>query len=203
MFKNLAIFDFESICEREKQFKDTETTQWIGKHVPISVSNSSNLIETPIFLCNSNTRDLVESFKVALESLAARSKFQTKLQFLDIETSIKSRSKPFFAVLNERRGPSETVMEFKDECLNVEEKDVPTQFLQMQTNLLPDSQEHLERYCNVLPVFGFKSSKYDINIIKRFLLHLLVNERELEPTVNKKAIEFVSFKFGDVSCWMF
>ena len=198
LFKNLAVFDFESICVREEQFKDTETTQWIGKHVPISVSISSNLIETPIFLCNSNPRDLVESFVVALESLAAQSKAQMKLQFLDIETSIKNRPNAIFAVLNERRGPRETVLEFEDECLEVEEKDVSTQFLQMQKNQLLDLQEHLKRYCTVLPVFGFNSSKYDINLIKRYLLPLLVNERELEPTVIKTANQFVSFKFGDV-----
>ena len=76
LFKNLAIFNFESICVKEDQFKDTETTHWIGKHVPISVSIASNLIETPIFLCNSNPQDLIESFVVALESLATQSKAQ-------------------------------------------------------------------------------------------------------------------------------
>ena len=110
-----------------------------------------------------------------------------KLQFLDMATSIKSRLNAIFAVLNERRGPRETVLEFEDECLEVEEKDVSTQFLQMQKNQHLDLQEHLERYCNVLPVFGFNSSKYDINLIERYFLPLLVNERELEPTVIKKA----------------
>ena len=38
LFKNLAIFDFESICVQKESFKDTKTTTWIGKHVPISVS---------------------------------------------------------------------------------------------------------------------------------------------------------------------
>ena len=42
LFKNLAIFDFESICVVEDSYKQTETTTWIGKHVPISVSISSN-----------------------------------------------------------------------------------------------------------------------------------------------------------------
>ena len=54
------------------------------------------------------------------------------------------------------------------------------------------------RYCNVLPVFGFNSAKYDINLIKSYLLTILVNERDVEPTVIKKAIRFVSFKFGDI-----
>ena len=40
LFKNLAIFDFESICVKEDSYKQSETTMWIGKHVPISVSIS-------------------------------------------------------------------------------------------------------------------------------------------------------------------
>ena len=79
-----------------------------------------------------------------------------------------------------------------------EEKDLSTQFLQMQKNQLIDLQEHFERYCNVLPVFGFNSAKYDINLIKSYLLPILVNERDIELTVIKKANQFVSFKFGDI-----
>ena len=52
LFKNLAMFDFESICVQEESFKDTKRTTWIGKHVPISVTISSNLVQEPIFLCN-------------------------------------------------------------------------------------------------------------------------------------------------------
>ena len=37
LFKNLAVFEFESICIPGEKFKNTETTTWIGKHVPISV----------------------------------------------------------------------------------------------------------------------------------------------------------------------
>ena len=37
LFRNLATFDFESICVQEESFKDTKTTTWIRKHVPISV----------------------------------------------------------------------------------------------------------------------------------------------------------------------
>ena len=31
LFKNLAIFDFESICVQEETFRDTITTTWLGK----------------------------------------------------------------------------------------------------------------------------------------------------------------------------
>ena len=65
-------------------------------------------------------------------------------------------------------------------------------------NKLIDLEETLERYCNVLPVFGFKSAKYDLNLIKPYLLHILVNERDIDPTVTKKANQFISLKFGDI-----
>ena len=40
LFRNVAIFDFESICVPSEELKATETTTGIGKHVPISVSIS-------------------------------------------------------------------------------------------------------------------------------------------------------------------
>ena len=68
--KNLAVFDFESICVKEESYKQTETTTWIGKHVPISVSISSNVIPETIFLCNASLHHLISSFITALEGLA-------------------------------------------------------------------------------------------------------------------------------------
>ena len=200
LFGNLAVFDFESICIPEEKFKNTETTIWIGKHVPISVSISSNLIAKPIFLCNSNPRNLVESFIDAVEGLATQSKAQMKLKFLELETAIESKLTRTLESLNERRCRNQRVFEFEDHCFedDNEEKDASTHFLQLQKNQLIELQEYLERYCNVLPVFEFKSAKYDINLIKSYLLPVLINERNIELIVIKKANQFVSFKFDDV-----
>ena len=48
----------------------------------------------------------------------------------------------------------------------------------------------------ILPMFGFRSAKYDIDWTKSFLLLLLVNEREIDLIVIKKTNQFVSFRFG-------
>ena len=185
LFTKVAVFDSESICIPEGKFKNIETTTWIGKHPPISVSIYSNLIAKPIFLCNSNPRVLVESFIDGVEGLATQSKIQMKLKFLEIETTIKSKLTRTLESLKERRCRNQRVFEFKDHCFenDNEEKDASTQFLQMQKNQLIELQEHLERYCNVLPVFGLNSAKYDINLIKSYLLPILTNERNREPTV--------------------
>ena len=71
-FKNIAFLDFESICVQEDNFLDTDTTTWTDKHVPISVSTSSNLIEEPIVFCNSILGALVQTFNDALEALATQ-----------------------------------------------------------------------------------------------------------------------------------
>ena len=47
-------------------------------------------------------------------------------------------------------------------------------------------------------MFGFNSAKYDLNLIKSYLLPTLVNKRDIEPTVIKKANQFISFNFGDI-----
>ena len=198
LFKNLAIFDFESVCAPEESFKDTNTTTWIGKHVPISVSISSNLVEEPFIICNSDPHHFVASFIGTLKNLACQSKAKMKTLFLDIETTIKIKLGSIFEKLIKRQNRRERAKfnKSQDDCDS--EICASTQFLQIQKNQLNDLQETLERYCNVLPVFGFNSSKYNLNLIKSSLLPILVKERDIEPIVIKKANHFISFKFGDI-----
>ena len=194
LFKNLAIFDFESVCVQEESFKDTDTTKWIGKHIPILVSISSNLLKEPIFLYNSDPHHLVTSFIGALENLALQSKAKMKNLFFDIETTINIKLGSILEKLTQRHNRREQAP--LEDCDN--ETCASTQFLQIQKKQLIDLQEHLERYCKVLPIFGFNSAKYDLNLIKSFLLPILVNERNIQPTVIKQANQFISFKFGDI-----
>ena len=55
-----------------------------------------------------------------------------------------------------------------------------------------------KNFSNVITVFGFNCAKYDINLINSYLLPILINGMNMEPTVIKKANQFVSVNFGDV-----
>ena len=160
----------------------------------MSVSNSSNLVEEQIFLCNSDPHHLVASFIGVPVNLASQSKTKLKNLFLDIETTIKIKLGSILEKLTQRHN--------RREQADLDDCDIEicasTQFLQTQKNQLIDFQESLELYCNVLPVFGFNIAKYDLNLIKSYLLPIPINEREIEPTVIKKANQFISFKFGDI-----
>ena len=103
--------------------------------------------------------------------------------FLDIETTIKTKLGSILEKITQRHNRREQAD--LDDCDN--ETYASTQFLQIQKNQLIDLQDSLERYCNVLPVFGFNIAKYDINLIKYYLLPILINERDIDPTVFKKS----------------
>ena len=166
LFKNLAIFDFESTYVKEDSYKQSETTTWIGKHLPISISISSNLIPGPILFCNFNFHHLISSLITAVDGLATQSKTQVKMNFIEVGTAIKVKLCDILEQLKQRRNRAQKVPNFEDDCIAEEEKDLSTQLLQMQKNQLFDLQDHFEPYCNVLSVFGFNRAKYDINLIK-------------------------------------
>ena len=103
LFRNLAIFDIESICVQEYSFKDTKTTTWIGKRVLILVSISSNVVKEPVFLHNCDPHQLVSSFIGKLEGLASQSKAKLKLLFIDIETTNENKLGSILEKLTQRQ----------------------------------------------------------------------------------------------------
>ena len=116
--------------------------------------------------------------------------------FLDVETTIKIELGSILEKLTQRHNRQESARFdlSKDGCDS--EICASTHFLQIQRNQITDLHKSLERYCNVLPVVGFNTAKYDLCLIKSYLLPILVNERDSEPTVIKTANQFISFKFG-------
>ena len=154
-------------------------------------------MEDPIFLYNSDTHHLVFSFNGTLEGLALQSEAQMNFLFLDVETTIKIKLGSILQKLTQRHNRREHARFDlgQDDCDN--EICASTQFLQIQRNQLIEIEKSFEHCCIVLPVFGFNSPNYDLNLIKSYLLPILVNERDTVPTVIKKANQFISFEFGD------
>ena len=128
LFKNLAVFDFESICFQEESFKDTKTTTWIGRHVLISIPISSNFVEESISLYKSDPHHLVSSFIGTLEGLVSQSKAQMNFLFLDIETTINIKLGSILEKVTQRHNRREQAD--LDGCDN--ENRSSNQFLQIQ-----------------------------------------------------------------------
>ena len=132
LFKNLAIFDFESITVQEEAFRDTNTTTWKEKHVPISVSISSKLVEEPIFLCNSDPHHLVASFIGALKNLASQRKAKMENLFVNVKRTMKIKLANTLEKLSQRHNRRKQARSdmSRDDCDN--DICASTQFLQIQ-----------------------------------------------------------------------
>ena len=192
LFRNFVVFDFEAICVQSVKINNTATTSWIGTHVPVSVSISSNLLDEPVFLCEKDPNRLIISFVAQLEILAAKNKADLRPKFLAVEAEIKTRLSDIYSRL---QIVSETQPNISSET---EDSNVSKSFLQIQQKQLLDLQRHFNNYVDTLPVFGFNSGKYDLNLIKAYLIPHLLNDRDIQPTVIKKANQFISFKFDDI-----
>ena len=90
LFRNFVVFDFEAICVQSVEINKTATTSWIGTHVPVSVSVSSNLLDEPVFLCEKDPNRLIISFVAQLVILTAKNKADLRPKFLAVEAEIKA-----------------------------------------------------------------------------------------------------------------
>ena len=96
LFSKCCHFDFVSICVPSEELKPTETITWTGKHKDISVSNSSNLLDQPIFLFDEYPQCLIFEFVANLELLAEMNKTKVRSKILEIENSTKKRIHAFW-----------------------------------------------------------------------------------------------------------
>ena len=138
---------------------------------------------------NKDPQNLIIDFVSKLELLAEKNKLEMRTKFQDIEVAVIKRMKKVFDQLNKRgKNYSSNKFEYKDECIeNSEEADMSRQFLRIQKNQLIDLKQHLERYVKTLPVFGLNSGRYDLNLIKSYLIHYLIRDKEQETSVIKKS----------------
>ena len=112
-----------------------------------------------------------------------------KLLFLYIKTTVKIKLGRVLEKLSQPQSRWEQAS--LDDCDN--DCCAFTQLLQIQKNQSIKLEEHLEQNWNLLPVIGFNSTKSDLKLIELFYLPILINERDFQPTVNKKTNLFISF----------
>ena len=136
---------------------DINNTSWIGTHVPVSVSISSNLLDEPVFLCENDPNPIIVSFVGQLETLAAKNKADLIPKFLPVEAEIKTRLSDISSRL---QTVSETQPNISSET---EDSNASKNFLRYQQKQLLDLQCHFNNYVDTLPVFGFNSGKFDLN----------------------------------------
>ena len=198
LFPNLIVYDFESITVHDSTIKNTELTSWIGKHVPISVSLCSNFNPDTLFICNEDPNQLIRDFVqnlVALSASIMKEKLQTYISQLQekyysvrglvpvMENEQRSMERNFF--------DNEAGIDHDDD----DDQDPETQRYKWELKTLSNLIQDFESYYSTVPVFGFNSSRYDLNLIKEYLLSHLLLEKNVVPKVIRQGNKYIGLNF--------
>ena len=145
-----ATYDFETYFEKDNlptTKKQESKTVYTARHVPLSVSVCSNVpgYEVPKFFCSKNEpQHLVDEFVDYLEEISRESFERMKEEYASVYDEIAEREIKERENGDKRYGLSAVSL-----------------------------KAVLDSYLQELPVIGFNSANYDINVIKKFLFKKL------------------------------
>ena len=198
LFSHLIVFDFESITVPDNTLRNTDLTSWIGKHVPISVSIASNLLKDPIFICNEDPYQLIRDFVSSLTNIAEKSTLimREKLNAFVLELEEKYWAVRQLVPVKDKEVPTGVEDLFDNEAEPDEEEDEELEIrrLRCELKMLSKLRQDFENYYSTIPVFGFNSSRYDLNLIKEYLHHLLI-EKNVVPKVIRTGNKYIGMNF--------
>ena len=193
-FKYFAVYDFESILDPLKD-KSGNKLKWTHKHIPVSVSVSSNVpgFTEPKCFINSEPSSLVKSLLEYLHNISDKSyslhKATLQHIFNEIETkkdefkfkkeqllscfNIRKDFKKLFKMEEEISSDIQDNDDDDDPDVGTDGESVYKRLDKKLINVFSKLSAKLDSYCKSLPVLGFNSSNYDLNLIKEHFASLL------------------------------
>ena len=179
MFPHRITFDFESYFKKSDKVHQGKQTQIINTHVPLSFSIVSNVPGHTEAKCIISKGNEQELIDSFISEIETISKSSYEI--------LKKQFEHIFDILEERINSTEHSGPHYDNPSNL--KDL------------------LEEYIRVIPVVGFNSGRYDLNVIKTFLFRKL-NQTDtkikyiLKTGNTFKAIATESFIFLDIKYYL-
>ena len=179
-FPYRAVFDFESMLDPNDTPDNTAKITWLSRHVPIScavVSNVPEFEEPEFFLSVGNPDELVDRILVYLHQIQEAAYRKLTVEYRDVLTQLDVKL------------TQATHIDSKSKT-----RISPLELLVKQ----------FYRYLRQLPVIGFNSGKYDINLIKPYLLKRVMDD---DLNVIKRGNVFMSLstsrlRFLDLSLYL-
>ena len=178
-----ATFDFECYFDRDNVPADTDHVQLVARHVPLSVSVASNVPgheDAQCYITNGDSNKLVEEMVNNLITIS--------------DAAYDSLKPSYESVLNELEARKEAWDDAESEA-NAEEEEESS-----KTNPFNTLAGQLHDWSHQLPVIGFNSGKYDLNMIKRSFVPLLIsnNAAVIKRQNNLMCLYTDELKFVDI-----
>ena len=158
-----ATFDFECYFDRDNVPADTNTLQWSARHVPLSVSVASNVPgheDAQCYITNGDSDKLVADMMSHLHAVS--------------DAAFESLKPSYESVLDKLKMLKEEWDSAEEEC-GLEEAESEANADESKTNPFKKLLDQLFSWLHQLPVIGFNSGKYDLNMIKRSFVPLLIS----------------------------
>ena len=158
-----ATFDFECYFDRDNVPADTNTLQWSARHVPLSVSVASNVPgheDAQCYITNGDSDKLVADMMSHLHAVS--------------DAAFESLKPSYESVLDKLKMLKEEWDSAEEEC-GLEEAESEANADESKTNPFNTLAGQLHGWLHQLPVIGFNSGKYDLNMIKRSFVPLLIH----------------------------
>ena len=181
-FPYRATFDFECYFSDERLPVNSDKLQWSARHVPLSVSVASNVPgyePAQCYVTDGVSDKLVADMMDHLTAISDAAYESLLPLYADVLEELKTRKEAWDEEEEEEDG-KKTV----NPCKTLEKQ--------------------LQTWLRQLPVIGFNSGKYDLNVVKKFFVPLLIHNN---AAVIKRQNTFMCFsttnlKFLDVTQYL-
>ena len=190
-----ATFDFECFFTGDKLPADTDHVQWMARHVPLSVSVASNVPGYEPAQCYITDGDSDKLVADMMDHLTAIS-----------DAAFESLKPSYESVLDKLKMLKEEWDSAEEECGLEEAENEDEVARKNRTNPFKKLLDQLFSWLRQLPVIGFNSGHYDLNVIKKFYIPYMVKNNDIQFVI-KRQNTFMCFstpklKFLDVTQYL-
>ena len=188
-----ATFDFECFFDRDNVPADSDKVHWIARHVPLSVSLASNVPGLEPAQCYVTDGDSDKLVADMMDHLTAIS-----------DAAFESLKPSYESVLDKLKMLKEEWDSAEEECGLEEAENEDEVAGKNRTNPFKKLLDQLFSWLQQLPVIGFNSGKYDLNMIKRSFVPLLIsnNAAVIKRQNNFMCLSTDKLKFLDVTQYL-
>ena len=171
-----ATFDFECFFDGENLPADSDRVQWIARHIPLSVSLASNVPghETPqCYVTDGDSDKLVGSMMSELSAISDAAFDMLMPSYDNVLNELEVRKDAWDEAQGKAPREDDSKLE-DDEAVAMEES---------KTNPYKTLIGQLLGWLHQLPVIGFYSGRYDLNVIKQFFVPYLLKPSKQDNEV--------------------
>ena len=193
------VWDMEAMLRKnvDDNQSNTNQLQWISKHIPVSVSIASNIPqhEEPVCIVEVSPNLLVSKMMNKIQEISRYCYEIMKERYDYVYHELE--------VLKEQYSNEPDDSEYESEE-SVSDPKMRSHFANVVSTMIKE----FDKYLSQVPVIGFNSGKYDLNLVKRhIMLYITDHYQENEIFTIKRnnsylAIAVTDMKFLDISNYL-